>query len=94
MLVIERLKRYVVKKRLLVMGTPPAIRGDAFLEEALGVRDLPFAELTRVFCKRFRVRPLTSDERTALDSHDPAFAREISESMARVLEQFQKEALS
>lgn len=94
MLVMERLKRYVVKKRLLVMATPAAIRGDAFIEAALGVRDLPFAELTRVFCERFNVRPLTSEERAALDSHDPAFGREISESMARVLEQLQKEALS
>ena len=94
MLVMERLKRYIVKNKLLVTGPPPAIRGDSFVEEALGVRNLPFAELTRVFCERFNVRALTSDERTALDSSDPAFAREISESMARVLEQLQKEARS
>jgi AcrR family transcriptional regulator len=94
MLVLERLKRYVVKNRLLVTGTPPAIRGDAFIEEALGIRDLPFAELTRVFCERFKVQPLTAEERAALDSHDPTFARETAEAMARVLEQLQQETRS
>jgi hypothetical protein len=94
MLVMERLKRYIVKNKLFVTGPPAAIRGDAFIGEALGVRDLPFAELTGAFCKRFNVRPLTSDEHAALDSHDPAFARETSEAMARVLEQLQKETLS
>lgn len=89
LLVLERLKRYIAVNRLLVVGQPIVIRGDAFVEDVLGLRELPFTTLTRAFCERFGVSPLTAAERAAFESPSQEFARRYTDAMMHVLEQLE-----
>ena len=91
MLALERLKGYIAMHRMIRVGPPATVNGDAFTEEVLGVRDLHFSALTRVFCQRFDVPPLTEEEKTAMVSGDPAFHRSQSEALTRVIEQRQRD---
>jgi hypothetical protein len=87
MLALERLKMYIATNALIAVGRPALIRADAFVEELLGIRELPFSALVRVFSERFGVEPLTSAEQAAFQSNDQEFGRRHSETMMRILEQ-------
>jgi hypothetical protein len=91
MLALERLKGYMATHRLLVVGPPMMVRGDAVTETVLGVRDLPFGALNRVFGERFGVPPLTDAEKAAARSGDAKYLRGQTEAMERVLDQRQRD---
>lgn len=91
MLALERLKGYIAMNRMLRVGPPTMVNGDAFIEEVLGARDLHFNNLTRVFCERFRVPPLTEEEKTAMASGDAEFLRRQAEALTLVIEQRQRD---
>lgn len=87
MLALERLKLYIEANALIAVGPPIVIRADALVEAMLGVRELPFSALMRVFSERFGVQALTPAERAAFQSNDQDFGRRQSETMMRILEQ-------
>ena len=91
MLALERLKGYIAMNRMLRVGPPTMVNGDAFIEEVLGVRDLHFSKVTRVFCERFRVPPLTEEEKNAMQSGDAEFLRRQSDAFTMVIEQRQRD---
>ena len=92
MLALERLKGYIAMHRMIRVGPPTTVSGDAFTEEVLGVRDLHFSNLTRVFCERFAVPPLSEEEKRAMASGDAAFLRRQSEALTSVIAQRQRDA--
>ena len=91
MLALERLKGYIAMNRMLRVGPPTMVTGDSFIEEVLGVRELHFNNLTRVFCERFRVPPLTEEEKTAMASGDAEFHRRQTDALTMVIEQRQRD---
>ena len=87
MLALERLKLYIAENALIAVGPPIMIRADALIEAMLGVRELPFSALVRVFSERFGVQTLTPAERAALQSNDQEFGRRHAETMMMIFEQ-------